>query len=103
MEYVTVILGIISSIVGLFTTGMVSAVNTLKKENAELKQKLADALAITAILDAETKASINEAVMRREQIIAGLKVELAALEDDRNACRDPAVIRERLVRLFAVP
>ena len=103
MEYVTVLLGIISSIVGLFTTGMVSAVNTLKKENAELKQKLADALAITATLDAKTKMAINDAIVRRELIIASLKVEVAALEDDRNACRDPAAIRERLVKLFTVP
>lgn len=103
MTYVTLILGIISGIIGLITTGMGSAVNTLKKENGDLKTENAELKARLAAADSKTQVVVDDAVSRREKIITALKEEIATMEKDQSATTDPAVVRDRLNKLFAVP
>lgn len=101
MTYVTVILGILGGIVSLITTGSVSAVNTLKKENGELKRENEDLKAQLAASDQKNKVVVDDAVTRREAIIAGLKQELADAE--KNNAVDPSAVHARLTKLLAVP
>jgi len=103
MTYVTLILGIIGGLISLITTGSVSAVNTLKKRNAELDTENADLKAKLAAAEGKTKVIVDDAVARREQIIAGLKAEIATMEADLSANHDPAALRDRLNKLLAVP
>lgn len=101
MTYVTLILGIISGVIGLITTGMGSAVNSLKKKNETLETENADLKARLAAAEGKTKVVVDDAVDRREKIIASLKEEIATLE--ANANHDPAAVRDRLSKLFSVP
>ena len=101
MTYVTLVLGIISGIISLITTGAVSAVNTLKKRNEELDVENADLKAKLAAAEGKTQVVVDDAVARREKIISALKEEIATME--ANANHDPAAVRDRLSKLFAVP
>lgn len=103
MATVTLILSILSGLLGLLTTGMTSGINALKKENGDLKKENAELRGKADAADAKTKLLLAGEVDRREQIISGLKAELAAMEAEQNANHDPAVVRERLSKLLSVP
>ena len=101
MSYVTVILSILGGLLSLVTTGMGSGINSLKKENETLKKENETLKAQVAASDQKTKGVVDDAVARREAIIAGLKAELA--EAEKNNAVDPAAVRDRLSKLLAVP
>lgn len=103
MEIVTIILSILGGLLGLVTTGMTSGINSLKKENGDLKKENAELRGKVDAADAKTKLLLAGEVDRREQIIAGLKAEIAAMEAEQNENPDPAVVRERLSKLLSVP
>ena len=101
MTYVTLILGILGGIISLVTTGMGSAIGSLKKKNEELQKENSELKARLAAADGKTQVVVDDAVARREKIIASLKEEIATLET--NANHDPAAVRDRLNKLFSVP
>ncbi len=103
MTYVTIILGALSGLFGLISTAMTSGINALKKENGALKLENADLKGKLAAADSKTKLLVDGEVARREQIITELKAELDAMEKEQNANHDPAVVRQRLSKLFPVP
>lgn len=70
-----------------------STVVLLTKEKAAHEQT-------NAALVALTKSNADN-TSRLEVVIATLKVEIATLEGDLNACRDPAVVRSRLRSLLS--
>jgi hypothetical protein len=100
VSYVTLILTVIGGILSLLTTGSVSAVNTLKKENDGLKTENADLKAKVAASDQKLKLSVDEATSREELIIADLKKKLADAEADLAKASTPAAVRDRLSVLF---
>jgi len=103
MNYVTLILGILGGLLSLLTTGMGSGINALKKENGELKTENAELKARLAAADSKTAVVVEDAVSKREKVIAMLKEEIATLEKDQSASHDPAVVRDRLSKLLSVP
>lgn len=100
MTYVTLILSVIGGILSLLTTGSVSAVNTLKKENDALKKENAELKGTVEASDQKLKLSVGEATAREELIIADLKKKLADAEADLAKASTPAAVRDRLSVLF---
>ena len=103
MAIISAVLAIVGGLVSIVTTGSVSAVNTLKKENAELKKENDELKARIAAADQKEKTSVDDAVARREKVIAALKAEIESLEKDQSANHDPAAVRDRLSKLLSVP
>jgi hypothetical protein len=103
VSYVTLILTILGGLISLVTTGSVSAVNALKKENSALKDENADLKAKLAAAEGKTQVVVDDAVAKREKVIAMLKAEIETMEKDQSANPDPAALRDRLNKLLAVP
>jgi len=103
MTYVTAILGILGGLLTLITTALGSGINGLKKENGELKVENAELKARLAAADGKTQVVVDDAVAKREKVIAMLKEEIATLEKDQSANHDPAAVRDRLSKLLSVP
>lgn len=101
MNYVTLVLSILGGLLGLLTTGMGSGINALKKENVDLKAENADLKAKLAASDGKTQVVVDDAVARREKVIAMLKAEIEAMEKNQSANHDPAALRDSLSKLLA--
>lgn len=97
---VTAILSAVVALFGLIGTALTSGVNSSKKENEALKKENADLKAQLSAAKAASSLELNDAIVRREKVIAELKAEIELLEKDNEAHKDPAVVRARLSRLL---
>jgi len=89
---------ILAAIAGVIAASMISKVKIQKAEIGSLTTEKAE---LIKEKDA-TKAKLDEETSRRETLIEALKKEIDSLEKDLEACRDPAVVRSRLRKLFTV-
>ena len=97
---VTAILSAVVALFGLIGTALTSGVASSKKENEALKKENADLKTQLSAAKAASGIELNEAIARREKLIAELKAEIELLEKDHEAQKDPAVVRARLGRLL---
>jgi septal ring factor EnvC (AmiA/AmiB activator) len=98
MLYFALGMTVLAAIAGVIAASMVSKVKIQKAEigslTTEKKELIKEKGDIQAKLDGE--------VGRRESLISELKKEIETLEKDLESCRDPAVVRSRLRKLFTV-
>jgi septal ring factor EnvC (AmiA/AmiB activator) len=97
MEYVALVLAIVAGVASTIAAATAAALKSTHKDVERLKED-------NAKLVKEKKDlgdSANVELMKREQVIKDLKAELAKMEEDLAANKDPAAVRSRLGKLLS--
>lgn len=99
MIYVIVVLVVLLAVAAIFGAAKAALASNQKKDIEALKGQIGEMVKNRLI----EKAATEDALARKDKVISDLKAEVAELEKDLAANRDPAAVRSRLSKLLSDP